>query len=284
MTTTRTLHLGIRAIQAGQAGSTLILVPGWPQTAEAFLPLIPSLSAKHRVYILDPPGLGHSDAPASGDYSTGNISRILHEAVSATTDEPIHIISHDIGVWIAYAWVSQYPDRIRSVTFMDASVPGMFPPLSYPLPEAANKKLFQFSFNALPDLPEILVEGREGKMLDWLFDTKTAHPERIPRSSRDIYTSAYSQPGAMTRGFEYYRAVANSGVQNAEFGKAKLQMPVLALGGSGGLGAGMSVMAGKVAANSHSHVLEDCGHYLMEEQPEAVSKLIVDFLERVESS
>ena len=268
---------GVRFIVSGQTGPPLVLLPGWPQTAEAFLPLFPELSSRHRVFAADPPGLGGSDAP-SGDYSVTNISNILHEVIAAMLKEPVHVIGHDVGTIIGYAWAAQYPEQVLSLTIMDATLPGVSRGLPFPLPHEVNNKLFQFSFNALPDLPEILVEGKEGAYLNWLFDTKATHPERITEDSRKIYIEAYSKHGAMSRGFEYYRAVPQTSLQILGLAEKKLQMPVLAVGGDFGVGAKMGLVAKMVADHVQEVVLDDCGHYVMEEQPETLSKLLLSFI------
>ena len=80
-----------------------------------------------------------------------------------------------------------------------------------------NVKLWQFSFNTLPELPEILTHGRERELFDWLFQHKARHPDRISATHRDRYVTCYSKDGAMSHGFAYYRAVAESAAQNLEF-------------------------------------------------------------------
>jgi hypothetical protein len=68
---------------------------------------------------------------------------------------------------------------MKSLTLIDAALPGMVPPRTFPLPFEVNIKLWQFSFNTLPELPELLTERREPALLDWLFDKKMEHPELL---------------------------------------------------------------------------------------------------------
>jgi hypothetical protein len=68
-----------------------------------------------------------------------------------------------------------------------------------------------------------------------LFDHKATHPERLARARRDRYVECYTRAGGMSRGFAYYLPAALSASQNVAFGKTKLQMPVLVLGGQGDL-------------------------------------------------
>jgi pimeloyl-ACP methyl ester carboxylesterase len=143
--------------------------------------------------------------------------------------------------------------------------------------------MWQFSFNALPELPEVLTEGRERELFNWLFDQKATHPERLTQARRDRYVECYARPGGMTQGFAYYRSAALSASQNVAFGKAKLQMPVLALGGQAGLGANMGKSMEALASNVQGGQVDDCGHYVMEEQPEYVAQRLLDFFQHVET-
>ncbi len=277
-----TLGNGVHALTAG-SGTPVVLLPGWPETAEAYNEVLPSLAERHHVLAIDPPGLGESSASTQG-YDTGSISKQLEAAVQPLVSESIHLVSHDVGAWIAYAWASQFPERIRSLTLLDSALPGLAAPLNFPLPPEVNVKLWQFSFNTLPDLPEVLTQGRERELFEWLFQHKAQHLERISQANRDRYVECYSRPGAMSRGFAYYRAAAKSASQNIEFSKTKLQMPVLALGGQSGVGDRLRMSMEPLAVHVEGGEIEDCGHFVMEEQPKVVSSRLLAFFERVESA
>ena len=272
---------GIHALTGG-AGSTVVLLPGWPETAEAYSDVFPFLAQRHRVLAVDPPGLGDSAASMAG-YDTGTISRILEGSLRPATGEAYHLVGHDIGAWIAYAWAAQFPERIRSLTLLDSSLPGLAAPQSFPLPFAANVKLWQFSFNTLPDLPEILTQGRERELFDWLFRNKAEHPERLSTAHRDRYVECYARPGGMSQGFAYYRAAAHSASQNLALSRNKLPMPVLALGGKSATGDHLRKAMEAFAVHVEGGEIEDCGHYVMEEQPEQVAQRLLAFFARVES-
>ncbi|RAL09108.1 alpha/beta fold hydrolase [Aspergillus homomorphus CBS 101889] len=274
--TTRLLH-GVRAIFGGQ-GPPLILIPGWPQTAEAFSGIFEPLSKHYQFYALDPPGLGESPAPANG-YDTANVSKIMAEAVhDLLKEKPYHLVGHDVGGWIAYPWAAQFQSRIKSLSILDASVPGFLPPFQFPMSNQTNLRLWQFSFNALPELPEILTQGRERELLTWFFNLKTVREDGISKDQFEGYIQAYSRPGAMSRGFEYYRAYETSSKQNLDFAKTPLDLPVLALGGASSVGSGMVNMVQSFATNVSGGAVDDCGHFLPEEQPSAVTQKLLEFL------
>jgi microsomal epoxide hydrolase len=189
----QTLAKGIHG-WIGGTGEAIGCLPGWPQTAQAFAEVSGSLAQKHQVIVLDPPGLGES-APSNSGYDTKTISNILGEAVRTKLgqDKQYHLVGHDVGAWIAYAWAAQHASSVLSLTLIDSSIPGAAAPLTYPLPDAVNHKLFPFSFNRLPDLPEILTTGRERQFIDWLFNSKSTHPERLTAAKREHYAACYSK-------------------------------------------------------------------------------------------
>ena len=94
--------------------------------------------------------------------------------------------------------------------------------------------------------------------------------------------TSYSKDGAMSRGFGYYRAVSESAAQNREFSKSRLTMPTLALGGQTAAGDSLRQSMQALAVSVEGGVLPDCGHFMMEEQPEALAQELLRFFARVE--
>jgi pimeloyl-ACP methyl ester carboxylesterase len=278
---------GIHAFAAGEETlSTVVLMAGWPETADAFSELFPLLAEHHRIFCLDLPGLGDS-APSAAGYDTGTVAQTLQQSLqSHIKQSPInksgsyHLVGHDLGAWTAYAWAAQFPNELKSLTVIEGGPPGLWS-RPFPLPPEGNIGLWQFAFNRLPELPEILTAGRERELFDWLFLHKAAHPERISRQHRERYIECYSRPGAMSRGFAYYRDM-RSASQNLEFSKRKLPMPILALGGDRGMGESLKQLMEKVGDNVEGGAIKDCGHWVLEEQPQVLSETLLEFFERAE--
>lgn len=138
-----------------------------------------------------------------------------------------------------------------------------------------------------PDLPEALVEGRERIYLQWFYETFAYRPDAIDDAALDEFVRTYSQPGALRAGFAYYRALLQDAEDNAALLATgfRLQMPVLAIGGGvsypHGRGRGGDVEASlrRVATNVRGVVLPECGHFVPEEKPEDLARLLLDFLD-----
>ncbi|KAL4778889.1 alpha/beta-hydrolase [Aspergillus varians] len=288
------LRCSIRALTSRLPGTPIVvLIPGWPQTAEMFTPLFKPLSQKYRFYALDPLGLGDSAPPTNStstgtNYSTTSMSRLMASAIHATLEEgqKYHLLGHDISRWIAYPWATQFQSCVKSLSILDAFVPGFMHRLNVPqqflLPSKSNQRLWQFLFNVLPDLPEILTRGWEGEMLAWFFNLKTVQKRAIGKGRFEGYIQSYSRPSAISWGFKYYHAFKECAAQNVEFAESKLEILVLGLGGEGSVRGGMVNLVKGFADNIKGDVIKECGHYLREEQPDFIAERVLEFWGRVE--
>jgi pimeloyl-ACP methyl ester carboxylesterase len=127
-----------------------------------------------------------------------------------------------------------------------------------------------------PGIPERLVVGNERKFLTWFYEGATAVPNAIAPTTIDEYLRTFSGREGVLGAMGVYRAAFTSISQTEALTRKKVGVPVIALGGSAnGLGAKVGEMVKLVAENVEAHTLSDSGHFLPEEQPDAVIKHIL---------
>lgn len=272
----RVQGLRLHCVTAG-SGTPVLLVPGWPQTWYAWRHVMQALAAAGYLAIaVDPPGLGDSDRPEQG-YDTGSVASVLRQAMAQLGHERFHLVGHDVGMWIAYALASDYPEAVRSVVMTEAVIPGLAeaPPI-FVAPEQ-NIFLWHFLFNQVRDLPELLITGREVAYLTFMFDRWAFRRHAV---AADTYIRAYSAPGGLRGGFAYYRAIPETIRQNQLRAQRPLAMPVLAIGAEHATGdAPLRTLEGH-ARQVQGVIIEGCGHFVMEEAPDEFIRHVLAFLHR----
>jgi uncharacterized RmlC-like cupin family protein len=182
------------------------------------------------------------------------------------------VVSHDIGIMVAYAYAARYPDKVERLVVMDAPIPGIAPWDDI----VRNPALWHFSFRG-PDA-ERLVQGRERIYLDRIWNAFSGDPGKPDETTRAYYAAQYAQPGAMRAGFAHFAAFSQDVEDNKIFERTKLTMPVLAVGGEKSFGATEAAVMRNVAINVREAVVPGAGHWLMEESPAFTVALIQDFL------
>jgi len=271
--------LRIHCVVAGE-GEPVLLVPGWPQTWYAWRHVMQALAGRGFMAIaVDPPGLGDSDRPAQG-YDTGNVARLLHQAMAQLGHARYHLVGHDVGMWVAYALASDQPQAVRTLTVAEAVIPGLAaaPPI-FVTPQE-NIFLWHFLFNQLRDLPEFLIAGREEGYLNFMFDRWAVQRHAV---ASDVYIRAYSTPGGLRGGFEYYRAIPETIRQNTERARRELDMPVLAIGAQHATGDAPLQTLKAHARSLRGVVIPECGHFVMEEAPQAFNEHLLAFLQETQA-
>ena len=265
------------SLDGDPTGPLVVLLHGWPETRRSWHRVTPLLTVKgYRVLAPDLRGLGDS-ARAPDGYDTCNAAEDIHQLVAHLGCQQILLVGHDLGAWVAYAYAAAHPTEVSRLVVADAGIPGVSPEPGALTSLETNVKAWHFAFHTLPDLPEALVTGREEVYLRWLFEHKSFDAEAFPEEEIAANVRAYTQPGALTASFAYYRAVFQTKAQNQAYARTELPMPVLALGGATAGGSVLFKAMQEVAVNVRGGVFDGCGHYLPDEQPEKMAAVILAF-------
>src|SRR5882762_9508804 len=258
-------------VRSGGSGPAVVLLHGYAETSDSWGPLATALAKSYTVVVPDLRGMGRSSRPAGG-YDKKTQAADIRAVVTTLGHDRTAVVSHDIGIMVAYAYAARYPDKVERLVVMDAPIPGIAPWDDI----VRNPALWHFSFNG-PDA-ERLVQGRERIYLDRIWNAFSGDPKKPNEATRAFYAAQYAQPGAMRAGFAQFAAFPKDVEDNTIFQRTKLKMPVLAVGGAKSFGATEAVVMRNAATNVREAVVPNAGHWLMEESPAFTVKLIQDFL------
>lgn len=264
----------IHYLTGGPAPGTapaMLLIHGFPQNWWEWHRVMPALARDYTLIVPDLRGIGLSDRPAHG-YTKRQLAADLHGVVEQLGCGPAHVIGHDIGGMVAYAYATQHP--LRSLSVLDVPVPGLGDWERI----AADPRLWHFAFHQKRDLAEALIcGGREHLYISTFINDRAHNPGAISAQDMAEYVAAYCHPGAFRAAMEMYRQFPQDVADNRSAGPLPADLRVLALGGDKRWGPQIVAHIGAMAPNVRGGSLADCGHFLAEEQPEALVEALRDF-------
>jgi pimeloyl-ACP methyl ester carboxylesterase len=255
-------------------GEKVLLISGFPQTRRSWNRIIPLLSHKFETIPADLPSFGDSGflaAPAT----TENVGKVFHAFVG-DLGAPLHVVAHDFGAWCAYSWALQFPQDFKSLTLIDAGIPGVT--LTEDIQLSDYKRKWNFIFQMLPDLPAELTRGKEDLYVGWWFKNKVYRPGVIPPEDVAAYVRAYAREGRMDAAFDYCRNIKEDMRFNRSGFQEKLPIRLLAVGGDHAI-PNMGESLASYFRDVTALVVKDSGHFVPEEQPEELAKALLAFLE-----
>jgi pimeloyl-ACP methyl ester carboxylesterase len=267
----------IHAVEAGSKSSprTFLFLHGWPEDASEFGAVQALASQEARTVAIDLPGIGASrTAPPSGVKSA--IAPLIVGVIKTLSLENVTLVGHDAGGMVAYACLRRFPERFRSVVILSTVIPGL-PPWEDVI---RNPYMFHFAFHAVPHLPELLVQDRQGAYFDYFFQAIAARPEAITPEARQRYVAAYASTGALKAGFDWYRTFAKDAEENGN-DKTAVELPLLYVRGDKERGEMQKYLEGfrqAGIARLSSALIPNSGHFTPEEQPEAVWQALRAFV------
>jgi pimeloyl-ACP methyl ester carboxylesterase len=255
----------------------LVLLAGYPESWFAWRRVMPLLAERFHVIAVDLPGQGDSDKPLDG-YDTSTVARRVHGLLAQLGLTRYFLAAHDVGAWVAFPYALMFGDEVSRLALLDGGIPGVTLPELLPTAPDRAWKTWHFAFHTVPDLPEALIEGKERIYLDWFLRRKTANPLSFSEADLDEYVRIFALPGALRAGLGFYRAAHQSAEQNrALTEQAKLAMPALAISADQGSIPDMAGPLRPFAEALRGETIAHCGHFIPEEQPEALARLLGDF-------
>ena len=269
--TTKVDGLKLQYLTAGH-GPAILLLHGYAETSRMWRPLIPRLAEHFTVVAPDLPGIGGSGIPKDGLDMTRAAVRI-HGLVKSLGIGKTAVVGHDIGLMVAYAYAAQFPAETEKLVLMDAFLPGIAGWES----AYNNPGTWHFRFNG--PTPEALVRGRERTYFGHFWNNFAADKNHsLSKADRAAYAAAYARPGRMRAGWAYFVSFGQAAKDFAQLSQIKLSMPALAIGGGKAFGELLGQQLKVVASDAKVVVLENTGHWVLEENPKGTTDALMNFL------
>jgi pimeloyl-ACP methyl ester carboxylesterase len=261
-------------VTAGE-GPPVMLLHGWPQTWYEWRHVIDLLADEYQVVAPDLRGFGYSAKPAAG-YDAGTMAADLAALADHLGLRDVTVLGHDWGAVFGYVYAAKTPSQVRALGIVEMALPGVGVMEQAMAPQPQGNFLWHMGFQSVPDLPELLIAGKERPYLRWFFEHFAYDPAAITAADLDVYTDAITQVGALRAGLAVYQDFFTTADQVAALAKTPLEIPVRAYGGEACLGGATLASVQAVAPAAEGGVIERCGHWAGEERPDVVASIVRD--------
>jgi pimeloyl-ACP methyl ester carboxylesterase len=262
----------------GGAGEPVFLLHGVPKTMLYWRHLVPLLTPHHTVVAVDNRGFGGSQRPPAG-YDTATMAGDVAELATHLGFEEFRVAGEDWGAAIAYAVAAFHRPRVRQLVFQETLLPGL--PAGELDPSLAaddGRTGWHFAFFTVPNLPELLLAGRERTFWTYFARRQMWDPSALTEEDIDEMVHSVEQPGGTRAILEMYRARQTDAEQNRPHYADPISCPVLAVGGQAYLGDAVSRQLVQVARDVRGAVIPASGHNIALENPAALARAYLDFV------
>lgn len=286
METVRIGELDVAYLSSG-SGPLALCLHGFPDTAHTWRHLLPRLAgAGFRAVAPFTRGYAPTAVPADGLYQTGALAadaNALHEVLGGDGDAVI--IGHDYGAPTACGAAGHEPQRWSKVVTMAVPPGGALATAFVTNLDQIQRSWYMFLFQH--PLADLLVGANDFALVERLWAQWS--PGYDAAEDVAFVRQSLADPANLLATLCYYRAAIGDGRRDpsldaiqAATGEVPPQ-PTLYLHGrkDGCVGAEVADLAASMTAGADQltiEVLDDCGHFLHLERPDAVNDRILEFL------
>jgi pimeloyl-ACP methyl ester carboxylesterase len=245
-------------------GPVVVLLHGHAQTGASWRAVVPRLARQHRVLVVDVRGQGASP-PADGGYDVRTRAADVAALLQRLGVERAAVVGADLGGHVAHALAAAEPELVTRLAVLEAVLPGT---------RAAAGPLSAPHVARHADV-EQMVARTEGRELEHVrsFVCRDRVPCPHPPDLLEEAAQALRRPGRLRAAFAPYEELADPPGT-----AARVDVPVLAVGGERGIGTLPAQSLREVADDVTGVVLPGATHWLAEEHPAALLEVLEPFL------
>ena len=271
-------------------GKLVMFVHGFPEFWAGWENQLSDIGKDYQAVALDMRGYNLSSKPADVEkYHIKDLIEDLRALAEYLGHEKFCMVAHDWGGAVAWSFAMRYPDWLEKLIIINSPHPAVFARELLNNPDQQKASQYMLLFRT-PEAERILSENNYAGLMQALsqFGSKWKMTEEV----RLKYIEAWSRPGALTGGLNYYRTSPLypptskndeeniKGIMNLPHEMLEIKMPTLVIWGEldQALLTGNLKGLGEYINDLTIRRIPDGSHWVIHEQPELVNSLIRDFL------
>ena len=255
-----------------QDGPVVVALHGFPQTSRSWEAVAAHLTAAG-CRVLAPDQRGYSPRARPQQVSAYALPALVGDVLAladAAGAERFDVLGHDWGGAVAWALAAGHPERVRTLTVASTPHPRA---LSAAMPHGQALRSWYMAVFQVPGLPERLL-GHPRLAGPLLASMETPHPDRV---------QAFLSDRSAARGaLAWYRAAGRSvvGRRSVPVGLVRVPTTYVWSDGDPALGRWAAEHTAQwVDADYRFVVLEGVSHWIPDERPEELARLVLERLQ-----
>ncbi|MGO4594285.1 alpha/beta fold hydrolase [Leifsonia sp. 2TAF2] len=260
-------------VTAGNQGTPVLLVHGFPETWWAFHKLIPLLAARHRVHAVDLRGFGDSDV-ADENYSGAVAAEDLHALIDHLSVGSMHVVGQDVSGGVVYRLAATHPEDVISLTAIESGLAGFG---AEALADVTHGGVWYIGALASPGVAGLLFEKEARAFVgEYLYPLYGVPPTAISAEDVTEFARTYGRPGGFSGAAGLYRGMLTEGQELRNLAQdMPLRAPVTTVGSRGG-GFTHAAFRGVTTQEVTSIQLDGVGHYVAQEAPQPLADILIE--------
>jgi pimeloyl-ACP methyl ester carboxylesterase len=259
--------LRLHYLEAGE-GAPVLLLHGWPTSSFLWRNVMPYLAPRRRVIALDLPGFGRSAKPLDASYGFGFYQRTLDGFLRALAIDRVGLAVHDLGGPIGPYRTSKHPERLVRLAILNTVV---YPELSWAVAAFV-------AASRLPGVRDVLASpwGLEKALHLGVHDRR-----RLRHDALDGLKAPFADRDARKALLRAGSRLGPKGLQEIARWLPTIDVPVRVIyGAQDRILPDIADTVRRLKADvprAEITRLDDCGHFLQEERPDEVGRLLAAF-------
>lgn len=273
--------LRFHVAECGKGERFILCLHGFPECWFSWRYQLPALAeAGYHVWAPDLRGYGQSDRPQRlEDYAIERLMDDVRALIEARGARHVVLVGHDWGALIAWYFAMRFPQHLDRLVIMNVPHPGV---MERALRGRQLLRSWYVLFFQLPWLPEHLLSMFDYRAIRQAFVGMAVDKSRFPEEVLRFYRDEAARPGALTAMVNYYRALVRGGgaERQRRLGYPRIDVPTLMIWGEEDAALGKETTYGTEQFVSHLtlHYLRGVSHWVQQEAPETVNRLLLDWL------
>lgn len=262
-------HLKLHYLEMG-AGEPILLLHGWPTSSYLWRNLIPTLAEKNRVIALDLPGFGRSDKRLSDSFSFRFQNRMIEGFLQELGIEKVNLAVHDLGGPLGLFWAINHPEKVLRISFLNTLV---YPEFSWAV------KLFGLA-TVLP-LVKNWLSSPGG--IRWAMRFGVENKANLSKADIEQYQRPFQSKEARKVLLKTIHRLSIAAYHEIAAELPKFKGPVQLIYGKEDrilphIAKTMTRLQNDLP-QAKLTALDNCGHFLQEDEPERIAHLMAQFLQ-----